>query len=187
MEKKDVIFLDCIPVVSTPGTWRVDSLELAPREEEEDDKFGFEKARRRGRENAKFILDFYKTGKYDSRNFYVEIHKDEEQRIEWLDFVLKAEIIPDEIWDKLKDNIPQSPCIYSGCVSVANPIMTTYRDVYGSIGRSWETPFVQLLQTESCCKVADIKHIKGAFEAGIEVIRILHGESDDDDANKEVE
>ena len=174
MEKKEIIFLDSFPVVSTDGSWKKESLELYTRKEEELDKRGFEQARRDGYENAKLLFPLYKSGALDSEGFRTVFTmgrepKDGEEQLGYVSFVLKAEALPDDVWEALKDRIPQSPCRYSGCVSVTYPIMITYRDWYGSIGRSWECDLVKTLRNEPCEEIRETYDKDGAFAAGLKV------------------
>lgn len=58
------------------------------------------------------------------------------------------------------------PCVTCGCVALACGGMSTYRDTYGCVGRSWEHPFIQAFYPPDCNEVYEVLREKGAEEAG---------------------
>lgn len=189
MERDEIVFLDSLVVISADGSWSTESLELAPLREEEDDQFGFARARRDGYRNAEVLLPLYKAGKLSGEGLHTEFNIDQitevdgkQKDIGYVDFVLRADRLPDEVWKRLKDNIPMSPCRASGCVAVTNPIMITYREWYGSISKSWECGLVQVLNCEHVSEVSRIWHEKeDAFAAGLECLKILNCKEEEEE------
>lgn len=59
---------------------------------------------------------------------------------------------------------PYKPCLYSGTIEPGWTI-ATYRDVDGSVGRSWETNLVQFLNTKGIYEVYDALITKGPKSA----------------------
>lgn len=57
-----------------------------------------------------------------------------------------------------------SPCAYSGVIQVSWP-MSTYRDVDGCVGRSWECTLIQGLNTKAIYAVNDIREGEGVKAA----------------------
>ena len=59
---------------------------------------------------------------------------------------------------------PCTPCLYSGTIE-PGWTMATYRDVDGSVGRSWETNLIQHLNTKGIYEVHDVLAAKGPKSA----------------------
>ena len=59
---------------------------------------------------------------------------------------------------------PCSPCLYSGAVELGW-LMSTYRDVDGCVGRSWECSLVQGLNTQAIFEIQKVKAEQGTQAA----------------------
>lgn len=59
---------------------------------------------------------------------------------------------------------PYKPCLYSGTIE-PGWTMATYREVDGSVGRSWETNLIQHLNTKGIYEVYDVLKNKGSRSA----------------------
>lgn len=66
----------------------------------------------------------------------------------------------------------QSPCEYSNCLPVSNLRMRTYRDIYGCVGRSWETVLVEGLTAATASDISDIARTYGNYPAALAVLKV---------------
>lgn len=80
-------------------------------------------------------------------------------------FVISAEKIAEVNPELAKEINAYDPGLYDGCVTITTR-MTTYRDNYGCIGRSWESGAVQALETYQCGAVATARDKQGVEQAG---------------------
>ncbi len=175
MLRKDIALLDWISVISNDGTWSLESLELEPRKEQELDRFGFELARREGYKNAELLFPLYKNGELKKAGYAeIKMHCSDTEDVRVLELVLRASDLPDEIWEQISPRIPKDPCVYSGCVSCVDPIMTAYRDTDGCVGRSWETPILQGFDSDSAHQIYQVYKTEGAYAAGVKAWEMVH-------------
>jgi len=57
-----------------------------------------------------------------------------------------------------------TPCLYSGAIQLTWP-MSTYRNVDGSVGRSWECSLITSLNTRGIYEISDIREAQGTKAA----------------------
>lgn len=172
MNRDDIILNDFISVLSVDDSWTVDSLELStwyygpkgPNDSEDEKAFWS-----RQLVCAKTMLEGYKTGKLDHAG-YVIFRKTGSKGV--IEFALRAKDLPDDIWNVIADKLPEDPCVYSECLPAANLQMFSYRDVYGCIGRSWETNLCTFLAAEVVLKIREIKDSFGAYAAALSVLKV---------------
>ena len=71
----------------------------------------------------------------------------------------KADLAVTEIFDTY-----YSPCVYSGVIQLSWP-MSTYRNVDGCVGRSWECDLIKGLNTKAIYDVLAVKEERGTVAA----------------------
>lgn len=70
-------------------------------------------------------------------------------------------------------DVPYSPCHYSGAIELGWT-MSSYRDVDGSVGRSWECGLVKSLDTDGIYEIAKVRDEQGVKAA----VRALYAQFD---------
>lgn len=90
---------------------------------------------------------------FDARDLFPYRAEMEESGVEGA--VLAAHHIFDE---------PYSSCLYSGAIELGW-MMSTYRDVDGCVGRSWECDLIKGLNTEAIYDISKVKDERGVKEA----------------------
>lgn len=128
---------------------------------------------------TKIIADLYSKGVLTEKG-YVRTNaftaEDNTNCVDTYFVVNLTDILPylsDDDAEFVKQVLPKSPCIYSGCVGFVHLLMKTYRDTYGCIGRSWETTIVDQLNSANASAVAQVRREQNAYQAGIKSIECL--------------
>lgn len=171
LNRNDVVYCDFITVKSTDASYDKDTLILDDwyiKEDKEGENFWT-----RQKKCAQATLDAWVRG--DLNKGYSEIVFPEDRSVGYLNICIRATDVPDDLWEVLAEYGQQSPCIYSGCLPMAHMMMTTYRDTYGCIGRSWEINMVINLKTSSCYKISEVRDTFGPYAAALYLMKIYRG------------
>lgn len=129
-------------------------------------------------------FELYKTGELEKLAEYAKTVNENDDRGAYIQiyFILDSNKLSAKRKAKFAEKYPlnhvskldsekYTPCCYTDCVTLGYTRtglgMATYRDVYGSIGRSWESPFVQGFHYPDVAEFAKIRNESGAVQAGI--------------------
>ena len=175
LNRETTVFNDFINVVSDDDTPSRHSLQLSPWYDGNGEDLEFWD---RQKKCAQATLNAYKSGSLENAGF-TSIREDKDGNY-IIELAVRATDIPDETWEVLKTNGQMDPCIYSGCYPAANMMMSGYRDVYGTIGRSWETTLCTWLRTDAVSKIADIKHTFDPYAAALATLKVYDAPGVDD-------
>ncbi len=136
--------------------------------------------------NARMLFDLYHSGWLEKNAEYVAEHNAKNGGTE-IDFVLDRDKIPQDIVDEMNRKYPGnsleeckkfSHCEYSGTIGLVYIPYSSYRDICGCVGRSFESPLVMGFYPKDCFDFYEIAKTQGIVSAAIEVIKRMHDESD---------
>ena len=130
----------------------------------------------------------YQTGELKQISEYLlEYDVPDKPNIKALAFVIDSDKFTEEFLTRMDKEHPGHllreinkfrPCEYCGCIGLNDFCIPSYRDTYGTVGRSFEHPFVTGFYPKDCDDFWTIWHEKSAVEAGIEVIKRAYRLSD---------
>lgn len=133
----------------------------------------------RENDNARAFDEMYKNGTLKELAALIYEDIDKPKNSKYVHFVIDLDVIDDDMRKKIHEKYPHesvtncgnySPCHYTGCISLINPIRKTYRDNCGCISSSWELSQVEIYRNEDANDIYDIWMEKGSIEAGKEAV-----------------
>lgn len=177
VEDNDIVLLDSIQVTSCDGTWNKNTLEPAgcynPKTLEAGAEDAAKKFYQAEYDNAKEIISLYADGKLEGKGVARLFVKSENPSVGFIDICIRKSDLPEGSWDKIKDNLPKSACMYSGTYPVANLQMKTYRSNGGCVGSSWENSLVTELNLRDADDIRIVMLAEGPFQAGLRLFKMF--------------
>ena len=134
----------------------------------------------------RMYFDLYQNGRLGDIAEYITEHiANDDKNIKVVTFVIDYNKLSKEFIDEMEEKFPNSGlktagerggCIYSGATGLVCFAFRSYRDWYGSVGSTFEHPFVQGFYPATVSEFADIRKTQGAVASAIAVVKTCWGE-----------
>ena len=133
----------------------------------------------RENDNTRVFRDMYENGTLKELSSLVYEDIDKPNHSKYVHFVIDLNVLTDDMKKVIHEKYPHesvtnckdyTPCRFTGCISLINPIRKTYRDNCGCVNSSWELSQVESYRNEDAYAIRDIYHEKGSIEAGKEAV-----------------